>query len=175
MGSVAGVGLSELVMAMGLYWNYSTLNIVGLFAFVGAFSLGLGPICWLFCSEIMPVEVRAKGMVIACSMNRLMSFAISDTFLSMVSAFRGLDKSVGGQGDENAGQAGVFFLFFVISFLCLVFVYVMVPETKGKTLEEMGEFFEKLAQKYPGPQTDDDDESGLPRMELAELETARDL
>ena len=55
--SLAGIAVSEAVMGFGLANGLAALNIVGLFLFVGAFSLGLGPITWLFCSEIMPVEV----------------------------------------------------------------------------------------------------------------------
>jgi len=171
MMSVAGVMVAEMVMAAGLYLEQGMLNIVGLFIFVAAFSLGLGPITWLFCAEIMPVEVRAKGMVVSVGLNRIMSFIISDTFLSMVNAFEDLDKDIGGTGTKNIGQAGVFFHFAVISAFSLVFVYFLVPETKGKTLEEMGEYFERLAAKYPAPQGDEDEDDGSPaHVVLEELE-----
>jgi len=148
--SLTGIAISELIMGIGLANSLPGLNIFGLFLFVGAFSLGLGPICWLFCSEIMPIEVRAKGMVIACSMNRLFSFIISDTFLSLVVGFERIDEDFGGDGKTSTGQAMVFFLFTFVTLLSFSFVYKMVPETKGKTLEEMSDYFEALALKHDG-------------------------
>jgi len=151
--SLGGIAVAEFMMAFALMKQSLILNCVGLFLFVGSFSLGLGPICWLFCSEILPVEVRAKGMTVACSANRIMSFAISMSFLSL---------------SELISPAGCFFLFSMISLLSWVFIYFLVPETKGKTLEEMKAYFEMLASKHPGPQLDEED-SDVGHVQLQEM------
>lgn len=86
------------------------------------FSLGMGPICWVLNSEIYPLRLRAQAVSLGTVGNRLFSGVISLSFLSAASA---------------VSVPGIFFVFSALSALSVVFVHYFVPETKGKTLEQI--------------------------------------
>ena len=74
------------------------LCVVAVCATVSFFSIGLGPITWVYSSEIFPLRLRAQGSSLAISMNRLMSGIVSMTFLSVSEAitFGGMFFVLGG-------------------------------------------------------------------------------
>ncbi len=125
-----GVLLSALVL-LGVYFSSSTLQhqagwlaLVGLVLFMAGFAIGLGPVFWLMISEIFPVGVRSKAMSVATIANWLANFIVAQTFLTLSSAIT---------------RAGVFFLYAGLSVLALVFFVRKVPETGGRSLEEIQE------------------------------------
>ncbi|XP_052153268.1 probable polyol transporter 4 [Oryza glaberrima] len=89
---------------------------------VAFFSVGIGPICWVMSSEIFPLRLRSQAAALGAVMNRVTSGAVAMSFLSVCRAI---------------SVAGAFSVFAVISALSVVFVYRYVPETSGKTLEEI--------------------------------------
>ena len=94
--------------------------------FIGFFASGPGVCVWLALSELMPARIRANGMAIALLINQGVSTTIASVFYPWVNA---------------VGYAWVFFTlagFTVIYFITAAF---FMPETKGKTLEEIEEFF----------------------------------
>ncbi|KAK9129916.1 hypothetical protein Sjap_010403 [Stephania japonica] len=95
--------------------------------FVALYSMGLGPIAVVYGTEIFPLRLRAQGVSIGISVNRVTSGVIGMTFLSLTNAI-----TVG----------GAFFLFCGLGCLGWVFCYTLLPETRGRTLEEMDELFE---------------------------------
>ncbi|XP_021813430.1 putative polyol transporter 2 [Prunus avium] len=95
---------------------------------VAFFSIGLGPITWVYSSEIFPLKLRAQGVSLGVAINRVVSGIISMTFLSLYKAI-----TIG----------GAFFLYAGIGVLAWVFFYTMLPETQGRTLEEMELLFGK--------------------------------
>jgi SP family myo-inositol transporter-like MFS transporter 13 len=100
---------------------------LGLYAFVAFYAMGPGVCVWLALSELMPTRIRSNGMSIALLINQLVSTTLAGIFLPFVS---------------NHGFSSIFFLFAgftVIYFLTAVF---LLPETKGKTLEEIEAHFE---------------------------------
>ncbi|XP_047338661.1 polyol transporter 5-like [Impatiens glandulifera] len=103
-----------------------TLSILSTLSFVGWFSIGLGPIAWVYSSEIFPLRLRAQGTSMGVAMNRSISGVVTMTFLSLTNAI-----SIG----------GVFFMYTGISVVAWVFFYTMLPETRGRTLEEMQDLF----------------------------------
>ncbi|RDX63208.1 Polyol transporter 5, partial [Mucuna pruriens] len=103
------------------------LSIVAVCADVSFFSIGLGPITWVYSSEIFPLRLRAQGSSLAISVNRLVSGVVSMTFLTV---------------SEKITFAGMFFVLAGIMVMATGFFYVFMPETKGKTLEEMETLFE---------------------------------
>ncbi|XP_058113650.1 polyol transporter 5-like [Magnolia sinica] len=103
------------------------LSVISVCAYVSFFSIGLGPITWVYSSEIFPMRLRAQGSSIAISVNRIVSGMVAMTFLSISKAI-------------SFGYT--FFIFGAISLLGAIFFYVFLPETKGKSLEEMGVLFE---------------------------------
>lgn len=108
---------------------------------VAFFSVGIGPICWVLSSEIFPLRLRAQASGLGAVGSRVSSGLISMSFLSVTRAIT---------------FAGTFFAFAVISSLAVLFVYKCVPETKGKSLEEIEAMF------------NDDRELPQPEMELAD-------
>lgn len=103
------------------------LAILAVCGNVAFFSVGIGPVCWVLTSEIFPLKVRAQASALGAVGNRLSSGFVAMSFLSMAKAI---------------SVAGVFFIFSAMSALSVVFVYFCVPETKGKSLEEIEMLFE---------------------------------
>ncbi|KAL1215998.1 putative polyol transporter 3 [Cardamine amara subsp. amara] len=108
-----------------LVWALS-LSIVSTYAFVAFFSIGLGPITWVYSSEIFPLRLRAQGASIGVAVNRIMNATVSMSFLSMTEAIT---------------TGGAFFVFAGIAVVAWWFFFFMLPETKGLPLEEMEKLF----------------------------------
>ena len=100
------------------------LPLVSLMTYVVAFSLGWGPLPWLFVGEGLPNKVRGPGGSLVTVCNWTCGFLVTKTFPGMVS---------------QLGAFGVFFMFACIMFLALLFTIFIFPETKGKSLEEIEE------------------------------------
>lgn len=94
---------------------------------VAFFSIGIGPVCWVLSSEIFPLRLRAQASSLGAVGNRVSSGIICMSFLSTSRAI-----TVG----------GTFFVFFIISALSVGFVHTCVPETKGKSLEQIEMLFQ---------------------------------
>jgi MFS family permease len=92
--------------------------------FIAGFAIGLGPVFWLMISEIFPVGVRSKAMSVATIFNWGANFLVAQTFLSL---------------SGWISRQGVFFLYAGLAVLALVFFVLRVPETRGKSLEEIQE------------------------------------
>ncbi|PSS26094.1 Polyol transporter like [Actinidia chinensis var. chinensis] len=130
--SLASLGIALTIIERSdtkLIWAI-TLAIASVLAYVATFSIGIGPITLVYSSEILPLHLRARGTSIVLTVNRVMSGIISMTFLSFSKAI-----TIG----------GVFFFFTGVAIAGFVFFYTLLPETQGKTLEEMeilfGTFF----------------------------------
>ncbi|GMP54506.1 hypothetical protein CsSME_00019664 [Camellia sinensis var. sinensis] len=100
------------------------LSVCGNVAF---FSVGIGPVCWVLTSEIFPLRLRAQAAALGAVGNRVCSGLIAMSFLSMGRAIT---------------MAGTFFIFSAVSAVSVAFVYALVPETKGKSLEQIGALFQ---------------------------------
>ncbi|GMH13679.1 hypothetical protein Nepgr_015520 [Nepenthes gracilis] len=103
------------------------VSVIAVCADVSFFSIGLGPITWVYSSEIFPLKLRAQGSSIAISVNRLVSGLVSMTFLSV---------------SKKITFGGIFFAFAGVMAAGTAFFYLLLPETKGKSLEEIGDLFE---------------------------------
>ena len=90
--------------------------------YVGTFALGLGPVFWLLIAEIYPLTVRARAMSVATVANWGANLLVAVTFLTLT---------------QVLGRAGTFWLYAVVALVAWVFAFRLVPETKGKTLEEI--------------------------------------
>jgi len=102
----------------------SSVAIGGLVIYVACFAFGLGPIFWLLISEIYPLKVRGAAMSAVTVTNWALNLVVAVTFLTLVGVL---------------GHAGTFWLYGVIAIGAWVFFYLLVPETKGKTLEQIEE------------------------------------
>ncbi|XP_024545440.1 probable polyol transporter 6 [Selaginella moellendorffii] len=104
------------------------LIITAICVFMASFSVGFGPINMVLNSEVFPLRLRAQAVSLGLLVNRLVSGTIGLTFLSI---------------SEALSLAGTFFLFAGIAAASVVFIYFLVPETKGKSLEEIAGMFER--------------------------------
>ncbi|XP_034755915.1 solute carrier family 2, facilitated glucose transporter member 12 [Etheostoma cragini] len=104
-------------------------SLISLLVFVAAFSISLGPMVYVVLSEIFPMGVRGRAVSVVSAVNWATNLLISMTFLTIT---------------EKIGVSNVMFLYAAMSFVLLVFVILCVPETKGRTLEEISK---ELAKK----------------------------
>jgi sugar porter (SP) family MFS transporter len=100
------------------------LAVITLMAYVAFFAISLGPIFWLLIAEIFPLKIRGQAEGTAASMNWISNLVVSITFLSLV---------------ELIGLAWAFWLYGLLAIAALAFCYYLVPETKGRSLEEIEE------------------------------------
>ncbi len=98
--------------------------LVCVVAFIAAFAMSTGPMSWVICSEIFPNKVRGRAMSVA-------TFVVWTSCYVVAQSFPVLNDS------PTVGPARTFWLYAAASFLACVFVVLMVPETKGRTLEEI--------------------------------------
>ncbi|KAM0890730.1 hypothetical protein ACQ4PT_026823 [Festuca glaucescens] len=115
--------------AGGAWWAAAT-SVAAAAVFMATFSLGFGPVIWMYGSEILPLRLRAQGTGIGTAVNRVMSAVVGMTFISMY---------------EAVGMAGSFYIFAGCAAAAWVFVYACLPETKGRSLEEMEALFDGSA------------------------------
>lgn len=99
-----------------------TMILIGIYIF--GFAVSWGPICWLMIGEIFPLNVRGVGTSIGSAANWIGNFIVSQFFLELLHMF-----------NNNVGGPFAVFTFFAI--VSIFFVIYMVPETRGKTLEQI--------------------------------------
>jgi sugar porter (SP) family MFS transporter len=118
--SLGVLGLAFRMMAANttLAW----VAVVTLMAYVAFFAISLGPIFWLLISEIYPLKIRGLAEGTAAGTNWTFNLLVSITFLTLV---------------EGLGPSWTFWLYGVLAVAAWLFSYYLVPETKGRTLEEI--------------------------------------
>ena len=102
------------------------LVAIGLYCFMAFYAMGPGVCVWLALSELMPTRIRSNGMSIALVLNQSVSTALAAIFLPFVS---------------KLGYSSMFFLFSGFTLIYFLVVAIFLPETKGKTLEEIEAHF----------------------------------
>ena len=123
---VAALVMLGAVFAIGSA-HVGLLTLVALIIYIFAFAISMGPVFWLMSAEIFPTRVRAAGASACAFANWTANFLVSLTFLSLVSAL---------------GQSLTFWLYALLGVLAFVFCLRRVPETKGKTLEQIELYWE---------------------------------
>ncbi len=123
------IGMTISLALLGLVFSLeSTSAAAGLLAticlalYIASFAISLGPIFWLMISEIYPLSIRGSAMSVAAICNWGSNFIVALTFPVLLAAL---------------GGAGAFWLFAAIGVVAWLFVFFMVPETKGRSLEEI--------------------------------------
>ena len=109
--------------------------VISIMVYSASFMFSWGPICWVLISEIFPNTIRGAAVAIAVAFQWIFNFIVSSTFLPMY------NMSLGSM--ENFGHAFTYGLYGVICVVAAVFVWKLVPETKGKTLEDMSKLWKK--------------------------------
>lgn len=127
---IGSVGMMVGMVALSVL---SFMDVIGIGALIfiiiytASFMMSWGPICWVLISEIFPNTIRGKAIAIAVAAQWIANFLVSSTFPSL-SAW-----SVG----------GTYLIYATFAFLSALFVWKFVPETKGKTLEDMSKLWKK--------------------------------
>lgn len=126
----AGMGVMIFVFGQLMYMEIlSVANLAVLVLYIAFFSFSQGPIVWVYLSEIFPNKVRGFAMSIAVFAQWLANFVVSQTFPIMA------DEKVSLYQDYNG--AAPFWMYGFFCLLALFFIWKLVPETKGKSLEEL--------------------------------------
>lgn len=118
-----GIGVSHLLSGMAYRggWHSSTVLVLTLSA-IACYALTLAPVTWVLISEIFPNRVRSQAVSVAVSALWIASFALTYTFPMI---------------NQALGSSGTFLGYGTICMIGAVFVFAFVPETKGRTLEEI--------------------------------------
>lgn len=110
------------------------LKLVCMLTYTAGFAMSWGPVCWVLLAEIFPNSVRSTVMAIAVAAQWVSNFLVSWTFPIM-------DKNETLVNHFNHGFS--YWVYGILSILAAVFVWKLIPETKGKTLEDMEELWKK--------------------------------
>jgi MFS transporter, SP family, galactose:H+ symporter len=129
--SLGGMAATLLVLAAGFAIGTSGalawITVLSVAAYVAFFAVGLGPVFWLLIAEIFPLAVRGRAMSLATISNWGFNMVVTVTFLGLIDVF---------------GRAGTFLLYAVLTLVAVVFTAALVPETKGRSLEEIEDALE---------------------------------
>jgi MFS family permease len=127
MAAFAGMAASLVAVSAAIHFQASgVIVLIFVLTYVACFAVGVGTGTWVLMAEICPTGVRGRAMSLATVCLWCGTLMVTLTFLSLVNVFT---------------ASGVFLLYAVVSIGAFVFVWRGVPETKGKTLEEIEKFW----------------------------------
>jgi sugar porter (SP) family MFS transporter len=130
--SLLGMSGALLLISLCFFADASLSSnaiIVGLAIYLSFFSVGMGPGAWLVPSEVFSLSIRGKAMSVATLLNRVTATLMSSTFLSTVGSI---------------GWGGFFLMLSIICLIVFAFLYFYLPETKGRSLEDMSVYFAEI-------------------------------
>eukprot|EP00164_Ancoracysta_twista_P004213 GFYU01005670.1.p1 GENE.GFYU01005670.1~~GFYU01005670.1.p1 ORF type:complete len:480 (+),score=157.57 GFYU01005670.1:116-1555(+) len=122
-----------VLLAMDDGTAQGNVAIAAMMIYIVGFAIGLGAVLWPVLGEIFPQRVRSKGMSLCLFTNWMFNLILTLTLLSMIEGFGGGDD----EASKKKGAAIVFLIFAGLSLVGFVFSWAMIPETKGKGLEEI--------------------------------------
>lgn len=112
--------------SLGVFFNYCT--IISMFLFIVSFAISFGPLGWLLISEVFPLKLRGLGMSISSFANWFSNATVNFLFLKVVNVI---------------SLSGAFWTFSLIGLSALIWGYYYIPETKGKSLEQIEDHWRK--------------------------------
>ena len=115
--------------------NLELVTAVSLLVYSASFMFSWGPICWVLIAEIFPNTIRGAAVAIAVAFQWISNFIVSSSFVPMFNMHLT-------EGDDF-GHWFTYGLYGVICVIAALFVWRLVPETKGKTLEDMSKLWKK--------------------------------
>ena len=120
---LAIVGLAFYTESAGGYWV-----LAGILLYISFFAISLGPLTFVVVAEIFPNHIRGRAMSVAIFFLWLSVYLVSQTFPMLL---------------ESIGSAYTFWIYMITSVMAFIFIWKVVPETKGKTLEQIQEMWRK--------------------------------
>jgi len=131
--------ITVCLTVLGFLFHMETISQSAIVVFILLYSIGFGfgvsPVPWTVNAEIYPVSVRGQCISLSTSTNWLMNFMVSQSFLSWSLKFSTYTE------DKRSHPDGIFWLYAGIAFAGMVNLWVLMPETKGVKLEDMGRLF----------------------------------
>lgn len=134
---IGAAGMAISMFALGTTFFMESVGmgaLVFMLIYVASFAMSWGPVCWVLLSEIFPNKIRGRALAVAVAAQWISNYLVSWTFPMM-------DKNTYLLEKFNHGFA--YWIYGVMGVLAMVLVWKFVPETKGKTLEEMEKIWKK--------------------------------
>jgi sugar porter (SP) family MFS transporter len=123
MSAFAGMALSLIAVSAAIHFQASAIVVlIFVLTYVACFAVGVGTGTWVMMAEICPTRIRGRAMSVATIFLWCGTLLVTLTFLSLVSALT---------------APGTFLMYAAVSIAAFLFVWRLVPETKGRTLEEI--------------------------------------
>lgn len=122
---LSGMILGLIIMTATFFYpeigkNLKWMSTIGIIIYVASFAMSLGPLMYVFIAELFPLDIRAMGTGLATGLSWLFNLIVAVSFLSLVNLL---------------SLSGVMLVFIILCILGLIFVKMVVPETKGVSLE----------------------------------------
>ncbi|MFD1016419.1 sugar porter family MFS transporter [Winogradskyella rapida] len=130
VGMIVGFLLLSVTLQQG---NVGVLSLIGVLMFIASFALSMGPVVWVLLAEMFPNKIRSVAMSVAVAAQWAANYMVSQSFPVVM----------GSEMNTSAPWNGSLpYYIFIVFILVIVFVtYKFIPETKGKSLEEIEEFW----------------------------------
>lgn len=135
---IGSIGMAAGAFGVALTFGNEAMSMVTMLSIMlysASFMMSWGPICWVLIAEIFPNTIRGKAVAIAVAFQWIFNWIVSSTFVPMFNM-----KTA---SDPDFGHWFTYALYGAICVISAVFVWRLVPETKGKTLEDMSRLWKK--------------------------------
>ena len=133
LASSVGMSISAVLLSYAYYSGASNnLRILLVMTYVASFATGMGPMPWLVCSEIFPAVIRSSAVSMATTANWANAFLVTASYPLL---------------EEALGEWGVYAMYAAVIVVGMLYVAVCLPETAGKSLEEIEDMFDTDAEK----------------------------
>ena len=129
-----GVALSNVLPMPAI------VPVISIMVYSACFMFSWGPICWVYIAELFPNTIRSQATAWAVAFQWIFNFIVSSTFVPMY------NMKLGAMG-ESFGHFFAYALYGIICVAAAIFVWRLVPETKGKTLEDMTTLWRERSKK----------------------------
>jgi SP family xylose:H+ symportor-like MFS transporter len=138
---IGALGMAVAMFALGTAFFTDSLGMLALICmlvYVAAFAMSWGPVAWVLLAEMFPNDIRGKALAVAVAAQWISNYLVSSTFPMM-------DKNSYLLEQFNHGFA--YWIYGFMGLLAMLFIWKYIPETKGKTLEDMNNLWSEKESK----------------------------
>jgi sugar porter (SP) family MFS transporter len=119
--------IMQMLCLAAIWWSFEHeqtgwLVLVCVLMYVASFACSFGPVVWVIVSEIFPTRIRGRAMSVATLVLWIFCYIVSQTFPMLI---------------ERVGTGNCFLIYSIMSGLSLIFIFFMLPETRGRSLEQI--------------------------------------